>query len=104
MRPIYAKGGSIYILTNTYHTVLYTGVTSDILARISQHVNKIKPFAFTARYNCDKLVYYESFDSIEEAIKREKQIKGWIRIKKIKLIESINPNWDNLFEKELNNW
>ncbi|MBC8045843.1 MAG: GIY-YIG nuclease family protein [Fimbriimonadaceae bacterium] len=101
---MYAKGGSTYIITNRPNTVLYTGVTSDLIIRIPQHIYKIRPFAFTAKYNCDKLVYYECFESIEAAIKREKQIKGWVRNKKITLIESVNPKWEDLFEKDVKLW
>lgn len=66
-------GGCIYILTNTHNTVLYTGVTSDLQKRIWQHTNKEFLSSFTSKYNCDKLVYYENFIRIEEAIAREKK-------------------------------
>jgi putative endonuclease len=69
-------GGCVYILTNRYHTVLYTGVTSDLKQRIWQHKNKEFAGGFTVKYNCDKLVWYDSFLRIEEAIAREKQIKA----------------------------
>ena len=87
----------IYILTNKNNTVLYTGVTTNIKQRVYQHKTKKYP-GFTKKYNIDKLVYYERFDHIEEAIKREKQIKGWLRKRKEELINSINPEWDDLFE------
>ncbi len=85
-------------MTNNYNTVLYTGVTSDLKKRISQHKNKEFKSSFTANYNCDKLVWYENFLRIEEAIAREKQIKGGSRKAKEKLIASINPEWKNLWE------
>jgi len=90
-------------LTNKHHTVFYTGVTSDLYARIIQHREKIYPKSFTARYNIYKLLYYESFFSIEEAIDREKQIKKYSRSKKKALVEKINPDWKDLFE-ELSKW
>src|SRR3954468_704314 len=91
-------GGCVYILTNKYHTVLYTGVTSDLKKRIWQHQNKEFGDAFTAKYNCDKLVYCESFLRIEEAIAREKQIKGGSRKAKEALISNLNPKWEDLVE------
>ncbi len=91
-------GGCVYILTNNYNTVLYTGVTSDLKKRIWQHKNKEFKSSFTANYNCDKLVWYENFLRVEEAIAREKQIKGGSRKAKEKLILSINPEWKDLWE------
>ena len=91
------KGGAVYITTNKHHTVLYTGVTSDLYSRIVEHQNKIDPKSFASRYNANKLIYFEPFHSIEEAIAREKQIKKYRREKKINLIESINPEWQDLF-------
>ena len=76
----------VYILTNKHNTVLYTGVTNDLMRRVSEHKQKIIK-GFTAKYNCDKLVFYEHYFNIDEAIKREKQIKGWKRYKRINLIE-----------------
>lgn len=92
------RGGATYILTNKNHTVLYTGVTSDLVKRIYEHKNKIYQTSFTKKYNVDKLVYYEVFHSIEEAIDREKQIKGGSRKKKIDLVNSLNPDWKDLSE------
>ena len=86
----------VYILTNTNHTVLYTGVTNDLLRRCLEHKRK-KFKGFTSKYNVDKIVYYEIFDFIDLAIKREKQIKGYSRLKKNELISKINPTWDELF-------
>ncbi|MEJ7681090.1 MAG: GIY-YIG nuclease family protein [Segetibacter sp.] len=91
-------GGCIYILTNKHHTVLYTGVTSDLKKRIWQHRNKEFSTSFTAKYNCDTLVYYENFIRIEEAIAREKQIKGGSRKAKETLINNFNPEWKDLVE------
>lgn len=95
-------GGVVYILTNKLNKVLYTRVTSDIASRIWQHKNKTYPPGFTSKYNCDKLVYYYFFSRIEDAIAEEKRIKGGSRLKKIKLIESINAEWRDLYE-EINN-
>ena len=92
------KGGAVYIITNTHNTTLYTGVCEDLIARTIEHKEKAYPNSFTAKYNCSKLVYYELFHSIEEAIAREKEIKGGSRAKKIRLIESMNPKWNDLFE------
>ncbi len=85
----------VYILTNHSRT-LYTGVTSNIRQRMMQHETKAKPSAFTARYNINKLVYFEEFSEAELAMIREKQIKGLLRRKKIALIESMNPEWNDL--------
>lgn len=91
-------GGCVYILTNMHHTVLYTGVTSALKKRIWQHKNKEFSNSFTSKYNCGKLVYYENFGRIEEAIAREKQIKGGNRKAKERLINSLNPEWKDLWE------
>lgn len=86
-------------MTNSLHTVLYTGVTSDIVCRVIEHQKKYYPQSFTAIYRVNKLVYYHSFTSIEEAISEEKRIKGGSRAKKIALINSINPLWKDLSEE-----
>ncbi|MFY0652439.1 MAG: GIY-YIG nuclease family protein [Cyclobacteriaceae bacterium] len=91
------RGGAVYIMTNKHHTTFYTGVTSMLFARITEHKEKLYPKSFTARYNIEKLVYFESFHSIEEAIAREKQVKKYRREKKIALILSINPDWKDLY-------
>ena len=93
------RGGCIYIFTNKVHTVLYTGVTSDLFFRIKEHKEKFYPKSFSAKYSCDILVYYEQFSSIEEAIAKEKQIKNWQRAWKINLIDTINPGWNDLFDE-----
>lgn len=92
------KQGYVYILTNSRRTVLYTGVTSDIVKRIFEHKSKLTD-GFTKKYNVDRLVYYEFFDDIESAITREKQIKGGSRKKKIDLIERMNPGWNDLYDE-----
>lgn len=93
------KGGAVYILTNKYNKVLYTGVTSDLAIRIIEHKEKHYKNSFTAKYNVDKLVYYIGFHTIEEAIAEEKRIKGGSRKQKINLIESINPHWNDLSDE-----
>lgn len=92
------KGGFIYILTNKNHGVLYIGVTSDLLARIIEHKSHRHPHSFTSRYSINKLVYYETFGNIEEAIAREKYLKGKKRGFKEALIKELNPEWRDLFE------
>ena len=90
------KPGYIYILTNKNNTTLYVGVTSNLTLRIRQHKEKHDKKSFTARYNLDKLVYYEAFQMIEDAIAREKQLKAGSRGKKIALIEKENSAWSDL--------
>jgi putative endonuclease len=90
--------GHVYIMTNNNNSVLYTGVTSDIKDRINQHKAKKHSNSFSSRYNTCKLVYYECLVSIVETIKREKQIKGGSRKKKIELINGMNPVWEDLSE------
>ncbi|MEK6478930.1 GIY-YIG nuclease family protein [Catalinimonas sp. 4WD22] len=80
------RGGYVYIITNTHHTTLYVGMTSNLQRRIQQHKQKYYPRSFSARYNLHKLVYYEVFSRIEEAIAREKQLKSGNRKKKEMLI------------------
>jgi putative endonuclease len=84
-----------YILTNKSKTVLYTGVTNNLSDRIRFHKEdtNINKKAFTSKYKCFYLIFYEHFYDIEYAIKREKEIKGWLRIKKEKLINEFNPDW-----------
>jgi len=88
----------VYIMTNPRNTVLYTGVTGDLKRRVWEHKTKAVP-GFTARYNVVKLVYFEVFDDPEEAILREKKIKGGSRAKKIALINAFNPQWRDLYEE-----
>jgi len=93
------RGGSIYIMTNTFNTILYTGVTSDLQSRIWQHKNSEFPKSFTSKYRCYKLVYFMFFPTIEDAIAEEKRIKGGSRQQKINLIIGLNPNWKDLFDE-----
>lgn len=92
------KGGAVYIMTNSRNTVLYTGVTSNLVRRVYEHKHGLNRKSFTFKYNLVKLVYFESFHSIEEAIFREKQIKSGSRKKKEELIKSMNPEWNDLEE------
>lgn len=89
----------IYILTNFTNKVLYVGVTNDLIRRMVEHKHELIE-GFTKQYHLQKLVYFESFTNIKDAIFAEKKIKGWLRIKKIKLIESLNPNWEDLSEED----
>ena len=84
----------VYIMTNKSRT-LYTGVTNDLERRVYEHKHKLVP-GFTSKYNITRLAWYESFANVEEAIESEKRIKGWRRSKKITLIESKNPDWEDL--------
>jgi putative endonuclease len=93
------KPGFIYIITNKNNTVLYIGVTSNLPQRIEEHKQKRCENSFSARYNLNKLVYYEQFQMIGEAIGREKQLKAGNRATKEKLINSINPNWNDLYDE-----
>lgn len=88
----------IYIVTNKNNTVLYTGVTGNLSKRIYEHKEKITE-GFTKKYNVNKLVYYEVFDEVRNAISREKQIKAGSRTKKIKLVENMNPQWKDLYNE-----
>jgi len=90
------KSYFVYILSNT-SKMLYTGVTNDVEVRAFQHKSKLVP-GFTQKYNLHKPVYFEKFNSVHEAIRREKQIKGWLRSKKVALVESANPRWLDLAE------
>ena len=88
----------IYILASNRNGTLYIGVTNDLFARSFQHKLKINKDSFTAKYNVDKLVYYESYQYIQDAIEREKQMKAWKRQWKMELIEKENPTWRDLFD------
>ena len=93
------KQSYIYIATNKRHTVVYIGVTNDLFRREDQHKNKIDKNSFTAKYNIDTIVYYETYNDIKIAIAREKQIKAGSRKKKIELIEKMNPEWKDLIKE-----
>ena len=90
------KGGYVYILTNKHNTTLYTGVTSDLRSRLWEHKTKFYPKSFSARYNLYKLVYFDVYGAIEDAIAMEKYIKGKSRVYKENLIEESNLTWDDL--------
>jgi putative endonuclease len=96
------RGGYIYILTNKHNTVLYIGVTHDLLERVEGHKSMLEE-GFTKKYKITKLVYYEIFDLIEDAIAREKQLKGGSRAKKIALIMKVNPECRDLTE-DIKKW
>jgi len=89
----------VYIITNAHHTVLYTGVTNDLQRRAYEHKNGMGG-AFMKKYKVHKLVYYEVGENIHFAIAREKQIKGGSRQKKIELINSLNPEWKDLYDEQ----
>lgn len=89
----------IYIMTNKINTVLYVGITDNLIKRAWEHKNKVDPKSFSFKYNLTKLVYYEIFEDINEVIKREKQLKGGSRQKKIDLIKSKNPEYKDLYEE-----
>jgi putative endonuclease len=94
------KGGWVYIMTNRRDGVLYIGVTSDLVTRVSQHrAGEIE--GFTQRYWLKQLVYYERYDEITDAISREKVLKKWRRVWKVTLIETTNPEWHDLYESIL---
>jgi putative endonuclease len=90
------KQSCIYIITNRYNTTLYIGVTSNLIQRIYQHKHKLIT-GFSSTYNLDKLVYFEQFDDMENAILREKRLKKWNRDWKNRLINELNPSWEDLY-------
>ncbi|PZD78672.1 GIY-YIG nuclease family protein [Mesonia sp. K7] len=89
----------VYILSNKPNGVLYIGETKELKRRIYQHKNKVHPKTFSARYNLDKLVYFEEYNTKKEACLREKRMKKWNRAWKIELIEQKNPDWLDLYKK-----
>jgi putative endonuclease len=93
------KNYCVYILTNKNNTVLYVGITNNLTRRIWEHKSKLIE-GFTKKYNVDKLIYFESFDSPDDAIKREKQLKAGSRQKKVYLINKFNPEWNDLYNLE----
>ena len=90
----------IYIMTNLNDTVLYTGVSSDLIKRVYEHKNKLI-MGFTSKYNVTKLVYFEECGDVYQAITREKQIKAGSRRKKLDLINSVNPDWNDMMPVEI---
>lgn len=95
---MHTRGGYVYLLMNKTDTVIYTGVTRDLQKRVYEHKQSLIK-GFTSKYNVNKLVYYEVFDDIVGAIIREKQIKSGSREKKIKLIEKVNPEFEDLYQE-----
>ena len=88
----------VYILSNSHKNVIYTGITNDLVRRVYEHKQHLDKRSFTSRYNVENLVFFEETTDVETAIEREKQIKGWNRKRKEKLIEAKNPNWNDLYE------
>ena len=91
----------VYIMSNTNKTVLYTGVTNDLIRRVYEYKYHLDKGSFTDRYNVEVPLYFESTSDVKAAIEREKQIKGWNRKRKEKLIISKNPNWEDIYERIL---
>ena len=91
------KGGFVYIMSSGHNGTLYIGVTSDLPGRVWQHKEGTAD-GFTKKYGCKMLVWFEQFGDIELAIQREKQMKEWKRLWKLRLIEELNPDWDDLHE------
>jgi putative endonuclease len=91
----------IYLMTNSHKTILYTGITNNLIRRVYEYKHHLDKGSFTDRYNAEYLVYYESTSDVNVAIEREKQIKGWNRKRKNKLVESKNPCWQDLYEEIL---
>ena len=91
-------GGWVYMMCSLNHSTLYVGVSSNIASRVYEHRCKAIPKSFTSRYNCIKLVYHRRYETILEAITEEKRIKGGSRTKKEDLINSINPEWKDLYD------
>ncbi|MBR4876069.1 MAG: GIY-YIG nuclease family protein [Clostridia bacterium] len=87
----------VYILTNRYRNVLYTGMTNDLIRRVYEHRNHLIKDSFTARYNVTRLVYFEMTEDVRSAIEREKQIKSWPRARKDQLVETQNPTWEDQY-------
>lgn len=98
------KEWNVYIMCNRPDGTLYIGITDNLEERVKEHKLKVYPQSFTAKYNCDKLVYFEEFENGEKAVKRERQMKKWKREWKINLIKEFNPNWiDISLNWKLNN-
>jgi putative endonuclease len=95
--PVLTRQYYVYILTNRNNTVLYTGVTNDLKRRVYEHKQHLIE-GFSSRYKTDKLIYYEGCSDINAAIAYEKQLKQWLRQKKIELIQGFNPEWKDLYE------
>ena len=91
----------VYIMSCKLNRTVYTGVTNNLIRRVYEHKHNLDPNGFTAKYSVHKLVYFEQTSSVYTAISREKQIKSWNRKRKNKLIESMNPNWNELYDSIL---
>ena len=91
----------VYILTNKNKTVLYTGVTNDLIRRVYEHKNHADPKSFTSKYKVEKLVYFEETNDVKAALEREKQIKSWSRDRKTDLVFEMNPHWVDLYKQLL---
>ena len=91
----------VYILSNNTNTAIYVGVTNDLVRRMYEHRHESDPRSYTAKYHIHKLVYFEHTTDVRSAIEREKQIKGWNRARKNKLVSTTNPNWDDLYQSIL---
>ena len=91
----------VYMMTNQYRNVLYTGVTNDLIRRVYEHRNHLIKDSFTARYHITKLVYFEATEDVKSALEREKQIKSWKRARKDALVESQNPTWEDQYSSIL---
>ena len=89
----------VYMMTNKYRNVLYTGVTNDLIRRVYEHRNHLLKDSFTAKYHVTELVYFEQTNDVNSAIEREKQIKSWPRHRKIGLIFEMNPGWVDLYDR-----
>ena len=89
------------MLTNKHHTVLYTGVTNDLIRRVYEHKNHLDKGSFTAKYKVTKLVYFEETSDVRAALEREKQIKSWSRDRKTDLVFETNPHWVDLYDRLL---
>ena len=88
----------VYILSNVTHTVVYTGITRDLVRRVYEHRHHLDKGSFTDKYDVTQLVYYEHTTDVRAAIEREKQIKSWNRARKNRLVETMNPQWQDLWE------
>ena len=95
------KNYYVYILANNTNTSIYVGVTSDLVRRVYEHKHHLAENSFTARYGIHKLVYYEYTTDVHAAIEREKQIKSWKRARKNELVNSVNPQWEELYDSIL---
>ena len=95
------NGGYVYIMASGRMGTIYIGSSSDLIGRVFEHKNKVYPKSFTAKYNCDKLVYFEYHERLDDMVLRERRLKEWPRNWKIKLIIDKNPNWHDLYPELL---